>query len=149
MNKKSIINLSSTISIIMLFVGCELGMEHSTYEQPSNSNSNYNYHNDGLLHYVNIEVTEYDSNNSYWIARGTLTNTGYNSVYGFQIQGDFYTDSTFSQFCKSSNCYRGDYSHVLVEPGETVMWSLESGTGSCNVDDYPNYAVTNIIAKRK
>ena len=74
-------------------------------------------------------------------ARGTVKNTGKNTWSPiWRIEGDFYTDSTFT--FKLGSAVKS-YSFSLAK-NEMTAWELKFTSNQFTLSDYPNFAVKNL-----
>ena len=139
--------------MIMLFIGCDIDPLSWTndpqFDPPydNHNNNSYDYNNgSNISHSVTITETFINGFGN-WTVKGTIRNTETNPskiIKGFQVYMDFYTDTTFSQFCTHSSEYCGSYPSTRIYPGETANWTISTYGGECNTGDFPNFGVTNI-----
>ena len=146
--------LLSILPTIMLFIGCDIDPLSWSTNDPQFNSSDGNYNNDpsGYKYTSELSHTEtitetFINGHGNWAVKGTITNNDASKIIkGFQIYVDFYTDSTFSHFFTTSSEYCGQYPYTWIHPGETANWTIPTYGGECNTDDFPNFAVTNILS---
>jgi len=145
--------LLSVLPMIMLFIGCDidpLSWTNDSQFDPhydNNNDNHYDYNNDSNISHTETITETFINGHGNWAVNGTIKNTETDPskiIKGFQVYVDFYTDTTFSQFCTTSSEYCGQYPYTWIHPGETANWTIPTYGGECNTDDFPNFGVTNI-----
>jgi len=120
------------MTALLLFIAC---IEEST---PVTGSQNVDVYTK-----TSFEVTERTASSNALTARGTIKNNSNETFYApWYIEGDFYTDQTYS-FKLGGDNFKMNYS---LAPGESTGWELVFSSSLYNESEYSDFGVKNLRA---
>jgi hypothetical protein len=128
-NMNRILKIGFCVGLFASCFGCEAGNVTGSDEVDVISN-------------VAITVTETTASSSKLIAKGTITNNGSNIIPPWFVEGDFYSDSSFT-FKLGGDSERINFA---LGNGESTGWELEFSSDRYVESEYPDFAVRNLRA---
>jgi len=87
-----------------------------------------------------VDTTYLDASNNRLVAKGTVKNNGNSQVTSpWYVECQFYTNSS------KTTKLGGNYTQIGVPlaKSESTFWTINYSSSNVNVNDYPNFAVSN------
>lgn len=128
---RKILKVGFWICLFANYVGCEPGSGKLTGSDEVE-----------VISSVSITVTEKTANTLSLVATGTITNNGSNITPPWFLEGDFYSDNSFS-FKLGGVSERIDFA---LGNSESTKWELAFESDKYAESEYPDFAVKNLRA---